>query len=379
MSEFVSRLRDFGAMLNDWRRELDWPLLAASASLLIIGLIMSLAAGPPAAERLGYSNPYFFVERQAIFALLGLIIILAVSVLPHLWIRRLAIIVFLASLMLLALIPAFGYEVKGAQRWFRLFGFSLQPTEFVKPALIVTAAWLLEQRRQYTGVPWTSMAVGLLVLTLTFLLTQPDVGQSALLTAAFIIMFFVSGISWRWAAGLFGSGMIVSVVLYSSLEYVRSRVHRFLFADESGTDQIGRSLEAIKRGGLFGVGPGEGQVKRNLPEAHNDFIYAVMSEEFGFISALALIAIYAFIIWRGLRLAARLKAIDAKAAVAGLFALFGLQAAINIAVNISLIPPKGMTLPFVSYGGTSILATALTFGFALALLRRSPSAWKGLG
>lgn len=379
MSDLASRLRDLGAILNDWRRELDWPLLIACVGLLVIGLIMSLAAGPSAAERLDYANQYFFVERQAVFACLGLIVVLTVSILPHVWIRRLAILVFFVALVLLALIPLIGHEVKGAQRWIRIFGFSLQPTEFVKPALIVTAAWLLEQRRRYPDAPWTSMAVGMLVITLTFLLTQPDVGQSALLTAAFTIMFFVSGISWRWAAGLFGSGMILSVVLYSSLGYVRNRVHRFFFADEDGTNQIGQALEAIKRGGLFGVGPGEGEVKRTLPEAHNDFIYAVLSEEFGFVSAFALIAIYGFIVWRGLRLAARLNAIDAKAASAGLFALFGLQAAINIAVNISLIPPKGMTLPFVSYGGTSILATALTLGFALALLRRSPSAWKGLG
>ena len=214
-------------------------------------------------------------------------------------------------------------------------------------------------------------------VTLGFLLLQPDVGQSALLSAAFIVTFFVSGLPWRWAAIFAGGGAALSSLLYATLPHVRFRINSFINPTQYDTYQIDKASEAIGRGGLFGVGPGEGKIKTALPDAHTDFIYAVLGEEFGYIAAVGLIFIFGFIVWKGLRAAARLHDPYPRAAASGLFALFGLQAAINIAVNVSLIPPKGMTLPFVSYGGSSMIGTALTLGLALALIRRGHTSVKG--
>jgi len=229
---------------------------------------------------------------------------------------------------------------------------------------------LLAQRELFPKGPWTAVSFGLYVSTLGLLLLQPDVGQSALLTAAFVIAFFVSGLPWRWAAGFAGGGVVLSGVLYATLSHVRARINSFLFPSQNDTYQIDKASDAIANGGLFGVGPGEGTVKNTLPDAHTDFIYSVLSEEFGLVAGLGLLFLYGVIVVRGCLLAARLEDPYPRAAATGLFALFGLQAAINIAVNVSLIPPKGMTLPFVSSGGSSLVGTALTLGLALALVRR---------
>jgi cell division protein FtsW len=270
-----------------------------------------------------------------------------------------------------------GYEAKGAQRWLRIGGFSLQPSEFVKPALILMTGWLLAQRQMFPNGPWAAVTLVFFSVTLGFLLLQPDIGQSALLTAAFVVTFFVSGLPWRWAAIFAGAGAGLSAILYAALPHVRFRVNSFINPTAYDTYQIDKASEAIARGGLLGVGPGEGRIKQALPDAHTDFIYAVLGEEFGYIAAVGVIVLFGFIVWRGLRAAARLHDPYPRAAASGLFALFGLQAAINIAVNVSLIPPKGMTLPFVSYGGSSMIGTALTLGLALALIRRGSSSWKG--
>lgn len=376
MVEVALRPRSATGRFLEWHRGLDWPILTASILLLCTGLLMSLAAGPPAAERLGYSDDFFFVRRQAMFVGAAVIVMIGTSLLERVWARRIAALVFIASLALLAFILVSGHEAKGAQRWLRIGGFSLQPSEFVKPALIVLTGWLLAQRSMYPKGPWAAITLVFFCTTLGFLLLQPDVGQSALLTAAFIVTFFVSGLPWRWAAIFAGGGAALSGLLYATLPHVRFRVNSFFFPSEYDTYQIDKASEAIGRGGLFGVGPGEGKIKTALPDAHTDFIYAVMGEEFGYIAAVGLIFVFGFIVWKGLRAAARLHDPYPRAAASGLFALFGLQAAINIAVNVSLIPPKGMTLPFVSYGGSSMMGTALTIGLALALIRRGHTSVK---
>jgi len=246
----------------------------------------------------------------------------------------------------------------------------------VKPALIVLTGWLLAQRAMYPKGPWAAITLVFFCVTLGFLLLQPDVGQSALLTAAFVVTFFVSGLPWRWAAVFAGGGAALSGLLYATLPHVRFRINSFINPTEYDTYQIDKASEAIGRGGLFGVGPGEGKIKTALPDAHTDFIYAVLGEEFGYIAAIGLIFIFGFIVWKGLRAAARLHDPYPRAAATGLFTLFGLQAAINIAVNVSLIPPKGMTLPFISSGGSSMLGIALTLGLALALIRRGHTSVK---
>jgi cell division protein FtsW len=360
-----------------WQRETDWPIVIAAFALIGVGLMLSLAAGPPAANRLGYEDQFFFVKRQVGFAGLAAITLLGVSTLNVVWARRLAALVFAGSLVLLAIILLVGHEAKGAQRWIRFAGFSLQPSEFAKPALVVLTGWLLAQRQLYPNGPWAGITLVFFCATLGFLLLQPDVGQAALLTAAFVVTFFVSGLPFRWAAIFAGGGAALSGLLYATLPHVRFRVNSFINPTAYDTYQIDKASEAIARGGLLGVGPGEGTIKTSLPDAHTDFIYAVMGEEFGYIAAVLLIFVFGFIVWRGLRAAARIHDPYPRAAASGLFALFGLQAAINIAVNVSLIPPKGMTLPFISYGGSSMIGTALTLGLALALIRREKVSWKG--
>ena len=368
------------SLVTEWRRSVDWQILVASLALLGLGLMLSLAAGPPAAERIGLDDPFYFVKRHTAFAVLAAVGLVATSMLNEVWTRRVSAFVFCGSFVLLTAILIFGHEAKGAQRWIQIGSFTLQPSEFAKPALIVLSGWLLAQRQLFPGGPWAVVALVFYVVTLGLLLLQPDVGQSALLTAAFIVTFFVSGLPWKWAAAFFGGGLGLAGILYALLPHVRYRVHSFISPSEYDTYQIDKASEAISRGGLLGVGPGEGTVKTRLPDAHTDFIYAVLGEEFGYVAAIALIGLFVFICWRGLRAASRVRDPYPRAAAAGLFALFGLQAAINIAVNVSLIPPKGMTLPFISYGGSSMLGTALTLGLALALIRRqSAAAWREHG
>ena len=364
--------------LTEWRRTLDWGLLGGAFFLIAIGLLMSLAAGPTAATRIGYDNEYFFVFRQAGFAAAGGLIMVGVSMLDRTWARRFATLVFVGSLALMFyIIVGGGHEAKGAHRWIRIAGFSLQPSEMVKPALIVLSGWLLAQRELLPSGPWAVIAFVFYAVTLGLLLLQPDVGQSALLTAAFVVTFFVSGLPWKWAAGFAVGGTGLAGGLYALLPHVRARVNSFIDPSSADTYQIDRAAEAIGRGGLFGVGPGEGQVKVHLPDAHTDFIFAVMVEEFGLIAALVLMTVFALLILRGFRAAARVDDGYARAASAGLFTLFGLQAAINMAVNLALIPPKGMTLPFVSYGGSSMIGTGLTLGLALALVRGQGTRTRG--
>ena len=377
MVEVALRPRSATGRLLEWHRGLDWPILMACMILLCTGLLMSLAAGPPAADRLGYADSFHFVRRQAMFVGAAVVVLIGTSLLERVWARRIAALVFFGSLVLRAYILVSGYEAKGATRWIRIGSFGLQPSEFAKPSLVVLTGWLLAQRAMYPKGPWAAITLVFFCVTLGFLLLQPDVGQSALLAAAFIVTFFVSGLPWRWAAVFAGGGAALSGLLYATLPHVRFRVNSFINPTDYDTYQIDKASEAIGRGGLFGVGPGEGKIKTSLPDAHTDFIYAVMGEEFGYIAAVGVSFDYGFIVWKGLRAAARLHDPYPRAAASGLFALFGLQAAINIAVNVSLIPPKGMTLPFVSSGGSSMLGTALTLGLALALIRRGHTSVKG--
>lgn len=364
---------------TEWRRTVDWPILAAAATLIAFGLLLALAAGPPAAQRIGVEDSYHFVIRQAVFAAVAGAALIVTSLLDRQLARRAAAFVFLLAFALMALILLFGHEAKGAQRWIRLAGFSLQPSEMVKPALIVLTGWLLAQRQLYPQGPWALVAFAFYAVTLGLLLLQPDVGQAALLTAAFMITFFVSGLPARWAVAFAGGGAALSAGLYALLPHVRYRINSFLDPSAYDTYQVDKAAEAIARGGVLGAGPGEGTVKTALPDAHTDFVYAVLGEEFGLIAALLVIGLYVFLTLRGLMMAAEIDDPYPRAAASGLFALFGLQAIINIGVNVAVFPPKGMTLPFVSYGGSSLVGTALTLGLALALIRRAGTPGRGYG
>ena len=377
MVEVALRPRSASHALIEWRRGLDWSILLAALCLLATGLLLSLAASPAAAARLELTDPFYFVKRQSLFAGVAVIFMLGISVMDRLWARRFATLVFFGAILLLAYILVLGYEVKGAKRWIRIGSFGLQPSEFIKPALIVLTGWLLAQRSLYAKGPWAAITLVLFCVTLGFLLLQPDVGQSALLAAAFVVTFYVSGLPFRWAAIFAGGGTALAGLLYATLPHVRYRINSFINPTSYDTYQLDKASDAIARGGLLGVGPGEGTIKTVLPDAHTDFIYAVLGEEFGFLAAFGLILLFGYIVWKGLHAAARIHDPYPRAAATGLFTLFGLQAAINIGVNVSLIPPKGMTLPFISSGGSSMLGTALTLGLALALIRRGQTSWRG--
>ncbi len=358
--------------LAEWWRTVDKGLMAAALILLGAGLVLSLAAGPAAASRLGYADPFHFVYRQAVFAIGAALLMVASSTLSEVWVRRVSAILFIICFFMMAALLMFGHEAKGATRWLRIWGTTFQPSEIIKPALIVLSAWLLAQRDKFPSGPWAVIAFLFFAVTVGLLLLQPDVGQSALLSVGFIIVFFISGLPWIWATGFVVGGAGLGWALYSLLPHVRVRVDSFLNPTQNDTYQIDRAREAIERGGWFGVGPGEGTVKRVLPDAHTDFVYSVAGEEFGLILLTFLTLLFAVITVKGVMDASRHQDIYRRAAGVGLYAIFGLQAAVNMSVNLSLIPPKGMTLPLISSGGSSLLGSALTLGLALALTRKQP-------
>jgi cell division protein FtsW len=358
--------------LAEWWRTVDKGLIAAALILLGAGIVLSLAAGPAAAAKLDIEDPFHFVYRQAGFVLAAIGILLGSSLLDPVWARRVCLALFVLCFLLMAGLLLFGHEAKGATRWIRLWGTTFQPSEIIKPALVVLTAWLLAQRDKFPAGPWAPIAFAFYAVTVGLLLLQPDVGQSALVTAAFVIVFFVAGLPWIWVGVFAVLGTILPVLLYSIIPHVRFRVDSFLNPTDYDTYQIDKARQAIERGGLFGVGPGEGTVKRVLPDAHTDFVYAVAGEEFGLILLVLLTVIFAVIAIKGIMEASKQADIYQRAAGVGLYAIFGLQAAVNMSVNLSLIPPKGMTLPLVSSGGSSLLGSALTLGLALALTRRQP-------
>ncbi len=364
--------RSDASPLAKWWRTVDKGLIAAALILMGAGMVLSLAAGPAAANKLRLDDPFYFVYRQAAFAVVSAGVLVGTSLLGPVWSRRVCGMLFVICFVMMAGLLLFGHEAKGAKRWFRLWGTTFQPSEIVKPALIVLSAWLLAQREKFPAGPWAVIAFSFYAVTVGLLLLQPDVGQAALLTAAFVIVFFVTGLPWLWATGFVVGGSLLGTGLYFLLPHVRFRVNSFLFPSENDTFQIDRAREAIERGGLFGVGPGEGQVKRVLPDAHTDFIYSVAGEEFGLALLALLTLLFAVISIKGIVDASKQKDTYQRAAGVGLYALFGLQAAVNMSVNLSLIPPKGMTLPLVSSGGSSLLGSALTLGLALALTRKQP-------
>lgn len=358
--------------LAEWWRTVDKGLIAAALMLLGAGIMLSLAAGPAASAKLKLDDPFYFVYRQAAFAMAAVGVLLGSSLLSPAWARRLSLGLFVVCFFLMAGLLLFGHEAKGATRWIRMWGTTFQPSEIMKPAIVVLTAWLLAQRDRFPKGPWALIAFAFYAVTVGLLLLQPDVGQSALLTVAFVIVFFVAGLPWIWAGGFAIGGAALGAGLYALLPHVRKRVDAFMFPSDNDTFQIDRARAAIERGGLFGVGPGEGTVKRTLPDAHTDFVFSVAGEEFGLLLLVLIAILFAVIAIKGIMDASRQADVYQRSAGVGLFAIFGLQAAVNMAVNLSLIPPKGMTLPLVSSGGSSLLGSALTLGLALALTRKQP-------
>jgi cell division protein FtsW len=359
--------------LGDWAWTVDRPLLAALAGLMVAGLVFLMAGGPPVAERLGLS-PFHFVNRQVLYLIPTIAILLSVSFLSLRHVRRLALLVYAAGVVLCLLALKFGPEIKGAHRWVQIGSFGVQPSEFVKPAFVILAAWAFSEGAKRHDMPGAILAILLLPATVVPLILQPDFGQTMLVAITWGALFFVAGLHWLWVVGLGGVGLVGVFAAYTFLPHVRARFERFLDKDSGDSFQVATALESFTKGGWFGRGPGEGTIKRILPDAHTDFIFSVTGEEFGVVVCIALVSLFAVVVVRGLLLARRNDDIFVRLAVTGLAVMFGLQACINMMVNVHLMPAKGMTLPFISYGGSSLFSLALAMGFLIALTRRRPRA-----
>ncbi|MGC2855712.1 putative lipid II flippase FtsW [Novispirillum sp. DQ9] len=357
------------SVLGRWWWTVDRWLLAATVLLVVIGIILNMAAGPAAAERIG-ADPFHFVRRQMVFLPLAAMVLFGVSLLPPLWVRRIAVVGFIATIVMLVATLFGGTEIKGATRWLYIAGVSIQPSEFLKPTFAVMAAWMFAEGRLKKDFPGFRIAIALYVAVVALLLAQPDVGQTVVVTAMWATQFFLAGLSMFWVILVIALGLAGVVGAYFTFSHVQSRVDRFLNPESGDTYQIDTALAAFRDGGLFGRGPGEGRVKAQLPDAHTDFIFAVAGEEFGILLCLLLVGLFAFIVLRGMTRTQHEDNLFVVIATGGLLAQFGLQACINMASSLHMMPTKGMTLPFISYGGSSMLGLALGMGMVLALTRR---------
>lgn len=361
--------------LGVWWWTTDHWLLGATAALIALGVLLQFGTSPAAAARLGIAWPFHFAVRQCVFAAGGAAIVLTTSMLSPRGVRRTAFFVYLVAIGAMLALPFMGHAAKGATRWVEVAGFTLQPSEFMKPALIVLIAWMFAEGQKGEGVPGVSIAFGLYGLAVVLLLMEPDIGQTVLITAVFGAAFWMAGVPMGWIMVLGGMAVAGLGSTYFLFEHVATRVHGFFSHEKTDTQQVHRAAEAIAAGRGFGRGPGEGVMKLQIPDMHTDFAYSAAAEEYGLWLSLTLIALFALLVIRGLYKAMKLSDPFEQVAAAGLFVLVGMQAFINVAVNLDLVPTKGMTLPFISYGGSSMLAMGLTLGMALALTGRRPGAY----
>ena len=357
--------------LSEWWWTVDRLLLAAMIALMLAGIILSLAASPPVAVRIGL-DPFHFFNRHVIFLVPSFIVMIGVSFLSPRQIRRAALIIFAISIILIVATLGFGAEVKGAKRWITILGINIQASEVAKPSFVVLVAWLFSESARRPEMPATSMALVLLLTLVTLLVAEPDFGQTMLILMVWGALFFIAGMRIIWVLGLAGTAGAGLFAAYILVPHVAGRIKRFMDPASGDTFQVDMASESFSHGGWFGLGPGEGTVKRILPDSHTDFVFAVAAEEFGIILCLVLLALFAFIVIRTLLRAYRSEDMFSRFAASGLAILFGVQASINMAVNLHLIPAKGMTLPFISYGGSSMVSLAYGVGMMLALTRLRP-------
>ena len=354
----------------DWFWTIDRFFLATFILLMGIGFMLSFAASPPVAERLGLDS-FHFVKRHAAFLLPSLAVMIGISFMSPRQVRRTAIVLLVVALGLMLVALFFGVEVKGSRRWVTLAGISIQPSEFMKPAFVVVCAWLFAEHARQPEIPGNFFAIILFGMVGSLLVAQPDLGQTILTTAVWGGMFFMAGMPWLWIVLLGGFGVAGFVSAYYMLPHVAGRIDRFL-TGEGDTFQVDTARQAIIRGDWLGQGPGEGIVKRIIPDSHTDFIFSVAAEEFGILFCMVLVAIFTFVVLRGLKHAFNERDDFNRFAVAGLVLQIGMQSMINVGVNLELLPAKGMTLPLISYGGSSMIAICVTAGFILALTRHRP-------
>lgn len=375
MTEMVfgsAQIRAGDPILPRWWRTIDKWSLACVLGLFAIGILLGLAASVPLAEKNNLPR-FYYVERQAMFGGVALIVLLVFSMMSPKQVRRIGVLGFCASFALLMILPVIGTDHgKGAVRWMSIAGFSLQPSEFLKPGFVALCAWFMAASQEVGGPSGKTYsflaAVGVVVL----LALQPDFGQASLVLFAWLVMYFMAGAPMIFLLGVAGLAGLGGFFAYGASEHFARRINGFLSPEIDPRTQIGYATNAIQEGGFFGVGVGEGTVKWSLPDAHTDFIIAVAAEEYGLIMVLAIIALYCTIVMRSLFRLLKERDPFTRIAGAGLACSFGVQALINMGVAVRLLPAKGMTLPFVSYGGSSLVASAITLGALLALTRSRP-------
>ena len=359
-------------VLPRWWRTVDkWSMLAVFV-LYGMGLLLGLAASVPLATRNGLP-PFHYVDRQAVFGAVSMVVMLLTSTLSPDRVRRLGVVGFLFAFIALSLLPIFGSDFgKGATRWFSLGFLTVQPSEFVKPFFVILCGWLMSASQEINGPPGKSISFAVAIVVVAFLAAEPDFGQSALILFAWGTIYFVAGAPITLLATVGGMVAGGGMMAYQYSDHFAKRINGYLAADVDPRTQIGFATNAIQEGGFFGVGVGNGQVKWSLPDAHTDFIFAVAAEEYGMILVFVIIALYAVIVIRSLARLMRERDPFTRLAGTGLACIFGVQAIVNMGVACRLLPAKGMTLPFISYGGSSILAAGITMGMLLALTRSRP-------
>lgn len=361
--------RTNNSVFGRWWWTVDRLTLMALFMLMCLGAVLVAAASPPVATRLNLPA-FYFVHRHQTFLAVGFLAMLVISFFSPVTVRRVATIGFLISVILMVAVLFVGVETKGAHRWITLGAVSLQPSEFMKPCFAVVMAWICTEKNRRAGFPGNRLAVGLYILVATLLLLQPDFGMTITVTLMWAIQFFMAGLPFLWVAIILVFGILGSISAYHFFPHVQRRIDSFLDPTAGDNYQVAKSLEAFAQGGVLGRGPGEGQVKRFLPDSHTDFVFSVAGEEFGMLACVLIVFLFGLIVLRSLRRVGGESDLFTLLAVTGLVAQFGIQAIINMGVAVNLLPAKGMTLPFLSYGGSSVIAIAIGMGMVLALTRR---------
>lgn len=356
-------------IIASWWWCIDRSLLIAIFALICFSAIMTTTASPAVAERIGL-EPMYFLKRQMVFLSLSILVMVFFSIIDQVTIRRIAFVGFIACLFMLVIVLVIGTEVKGAKRWLNIVGFSLQPSEFIKPFFAVTIAWILAKRTQIRNFASFKISLIIYVLVAGLIVLQPDLGMAITISCVFAVQMFLAGISMAWVLlGAFGA-IFSLIIAYFFLPHVTKRINGFLNPAESENYQIKKSLEAFSNGGIFGTGPGDGTVKRYLPDSHTDFIFSVIGEELGMIVCLVIIAVYAFVVVRALLKLVKEQDLFVIYAASGIITQFAMQSIINIGVTLHLMPTKGMTLPFISYGGSSTLSLSIAIGILLGITKK---------
>ncbi len=356
------------SQLSMWWLTIDRWLLSALIGLALFGVLVIAAASPAVAERIGLASTHF-LKRHLILLLPTMAIMIGLSFLSPRGVRRAGLLLFFGALAMLIITPFTGDAIKGATRWVRIAGFSLQASEFMKPAFAIVVAWMFSMQQKGEGFPGNIVAMGICVVVASLLLVQPDLGQTFVLMSIFGVQFFLAGLPILLVVclGVLGLGGLVGA--YFTFPHVQSRVDRFLDPSSGDTFQVERSLAAFRHGSWFGTGPAQGEVKHQLPDAHADFAFSVLGEEMGLIACMLLLMVFAFIVMRGFYRASKQPDLFVLLATSGILTQFGMQALIHMGSALHLMPTKGMTLPFISYGGSSLISLGIAMGFMLALTR----------